>query len=93
MKAYKVMLSETALSHLRFLDHDTRERVKQHLRELGRDPFSRRPKADIKILHGSRNPALYRLRIGSYRAIFAVKGEQVMVTEIVHRSRGYKWLE
>jgi len=33
---------------------------------------------------------LYRLRIGDYRAVYAVEGDAVLVTEIFLRGKGYK---
>jgi mRNA-degrading endonuclease RelE of RelBE toxin-antitoxin system len=33
------------------------------------------------------------LRIGDYRAIYFVVNSKIKVTEIIHRSKGYKWLE
>jgi mRNA-degrading endonuclease RelE of RelBE toxin-antitoxin system len=33
------------------------------------------------------------MRIGDYRAVYFIVGDEVRVTEIIHRSKGYKWLE
>ena len=93
MKKFKVMVSETALSQFRILDEKTRRRIKQHLNGLENDPFMRRSGADIRKLRGSRDPELYRLRVGDYRAIYAIIGIEVKVVEIIHRSRGYEWLD
>ena len=93
MERYKVLLSGTALRFLRRLDSKTIERIKKGLLALEENPFHGRPKADIKQLQGSFDPVLYRIRIGEYRAIYAVSGSEVSVTEIMKRSRGYEWLD
>jgi mRNA interferase RelE/StbE len=60
-------------------DADTRDRIKLALRNLENDPFRNRPKADIKKLEGTKGrESLYRLRIGDYRAVYAVEGEYSM---------------
>ena len=58
-----------------------------------RNPFKKRSGADIKKLEGSFNPALYRLRVGDYRIIYAIIDKEIKVTEIISRSKRYKWLE
>ena len=60
---------------------------------LDDDPFRRRSGSDIKKLVTPDESSLYRLRIGDYRAIYFVADHEVKVTEIIHRSKGYKWLE
>jgi len=63
------------------------------LLKLEDSPFRRRSGVDIKKLVTLDEPPLFRLRIGDYRAIFFVMESEVKVTEIIHRSKGYKWLE
>ena len=65
-----------------------RKRVGQALRELESDPYPpKRPQADIKKLHGTRGREdAYRLRIGPWRAIYAIDGDQVDV-RIFERKR------
>ena len=75
------------------LDSKTSTTIKSHLKELEDDPYISRPKADIKRLHGMEEPHMFRLRIGDYRAIYFVEGNEVKVTEIIHRGKGYDWLD
>ncbi|MFO7837718.1 MAG: hypothetical protein R6V83_13830 [Candidatus Thorarchaeota archaeon] len=49
--------------------------------------------ADMKKLVSVGDLPLCRLRIGDYRAIYFVDGEEVKVTQMIHRNKGYKWLE
>jgi mRNA interferase RelE/StbE len=50
-------------------------------------------RADVKRLRGAQgNADLFRLRVGDYRIVFAVVGDEIRVTRIIHRSEGYDWL-
>lgn len=93
MTVYSVFLSKTAVAQLDLLEFRQKNRIKDGLKELEDDPFRRRSGADIKKLITHAEPPLFRLRVGEYRAIFFVINRDIRVTEIIHRSRGYKWLE
>jgi mRNA interferase RelE/StbE len=93
LKKFKVLLSETARRQLFELNEKQAEKIKSRLALLGGNPFRRRAKADIRKLQGFKNPELYRMRIGDYRAVYTTSGDEVKITEIIHRGRGYKWLE
>jgi mRNA interferase RelE/StbE len=90
---YRVLLSQTAVSQLSLLTSKQKKRVKEALVNLENSPFRRGSGLDIKKLVTPDEPPLYRLRIGDYRAIYFVSNHDVKVTEIIHRSKGYKWLE
>ncbi len=88
---YDIKVHPGAVKFLRELDADTKGRIKLALRNLENDPFRSRPKADIKKLEGTKGRGdLYRLRIGDYRAVYAVEGNTVWVTEIFLRGKGYR---
>ena len=87
--SYRVTLSETAARQLRKLEKVDRDRIARALRVLEEDPFRARPKADIRVLEGT-DPRKYRLRIGDYRAIYAIAGSEVKVIEVFARGRGYR---
>lgn len=93
MKKFKVLLSETARRQLYELNEKQAEKIKSHLTLLGENPFRRRAKADIRKLQDLKNPELYRMRIGDCRAVYTISGDEVKITEIIRRGRGYKWLE
>ena len=93
MTKYRIFLSKTAASQLSKLETNTRERIKTCLYQLEDEPFSRRSGADIKRLITTDEPPLFRLRVGDYRVIYFVVNDEIKVTEILHRSKGYKWLE
>ena len=88
---YDIRVHPGAVKFLRELDADARDRIKLALRNLENYPFRNRPKADIKKLEGTiGRENLYRLRIGDYRAVYAVEGNIVWVTEIFLRGKGYR---
>ena len=93
MTKYRVLLSQTAVSQLSLLGEKQTDWIKESLRTLETNPFQRRSGADIKKLVSTNNPPLFRLRTGDYRAIYFVDEHEVKVTEIIHRSKAYKWLE
>jgi len=91
--SFDIRLHSNVVRFLKELDEDTRHRIKSALKNLEDDPFKNRPKADIKKLRGTKGREdLYRLRIGDYRAIYAVESKTVWVTEIIERKKGYHWL-
>ncbi|MHA2602500.1 MAG: type II toxin-antitoxin system RelE family toxin [Candidatus Thorarchaeota archaeon SMTZ1-83] len=93
MTKFRVLLSQTAVSQLSLLDSGQKEKVKDALMGLEDDPFRRRSGVDIKRLMTPDEPPLFRLRVGDYRAIYFVVEDEVRISEIIHRSKGYKWLE
>ena len=86
---FRVTLSETAARQLRKLPPDIRSRIAKGLRVLEDDPLRSRPRADIRSIKGT-DPRKYRLRIGHYRAVYAVVEDEVKVIEIFVRGRGYR---
>ncbi len=93
MSGFSVLVSQTARQAYYELDEGSRKRIKRGLDALGEDPYRPRSGADIKKLAGGFEPPFYRLRIGDYRVIYTMVGEEVKITEIVRRNQGYKWLE
>lgn len=86
---FRITLSATAARQLRKLPTGARDRIVKGLRVLEEDPFRPRPKADIRMIEGT-DPRKYRLRIGDYRAIYAVVEREVKVIEVFIRGRGYR---
>ena len=81
------------MSFIRELDLRRRERLRIRLEELEVDPFRPRPKADIKNCGKHHGVIFYRLRVGDLRAVYVVEGDEVKVTEIFRRGRGYRWID
>lgn len=84
---FNVRLSRKAVKKLEQLDDKTKRRIKEKLRNFACEPFSH----DVKKLVGSRDPPLYRLRVGDYRIIFWIDWSKktIFVERIIHRSEGY----
>ena len=93
MTKFRILLSQTAVSQLSLLDEKLKKRIKDSLLHLEDDSFRKRSGSDIKKLVTPDEPPLFRLRIGDYRAIYFVIDNEIRVTEIIHRSKGYKWLD
>ena len=91
--SFPVFVSESAEKTLNSLDKKLSARIRESLKMLKENPFRDRPKADIKKIAGSYEPPFYRLRIGDYRAVYTIEGKDVKITSIIHREKGYKWLE
>ena len=88
---YEVKLHRSVAKALSTMEPKPRERIKHGLRALEANPYESRSSADIVRLRGTRGRHdLFRLRIGDYRAIYAVEGKVVYVTDLFHRGRGYE---
>jgi mRNA interferase RelE/StbE len=87
---YEVRLHRVVVRSLERLEPKNRERIKSALRSLRENPYESRPGVDILRLAGTKGRHdLYRLRVGDYRAIYAVEGKVVYVTDLFHRGKGY----
>jgi len=90
MTSYRVLLHPKALKALRSMAPKEAARVRRGLRALEGDPFTPRSGADIRRLRGTvGRQDLFRLRIGRYRAVYAVAGKEVLVTDLFERGAGY----
>jgi len=85
----QVLASDTARRQLDDLPPKERRRLVRALHALAEDPFRSRAGADIKKLVGT-DPPKYRLRVGEWRAVYWVGGDEVRVVEIFRRGRGYR---
>jgi mRNA interferase RelE/StbE len=68
--------------YLERLDGSTKARIRAALSKLGNEP----PQGDIKKLKGR---ADYRLRVGSYRVIYRIEPETIIVSKIAPRGQAY----
>ena len=93
MTKRRVLLSKTAVRQLERLPRDASRRIRERLTVLEDYPIRPRPSADVRPLWSHDDPPLYRLRVGDYRVLYFVLPKEVRVTEIVHRSQGYRGLE
>lgn len=90
---YEVKLHRDVVKTLDGMNPHLRGRVISGLRALRTDPYESRVGADTVRLRGTKGKQdLFRLRIGDYRAVYAVVGKVVYVTDLFHRGKGYKQL-
>jgi len=84
--SHTIVFSKFAARDLKRVDDETRRRIGQKLLYFLRqdDPLAyAKPLIDARI--GS-----YRFRIGHYRVVFDMHGEQINVLRVVHRQSAYK---
>lgn len=87
---FKISLHRDERKFLDRIQRPQRQRIVDALQAPEEDPFTSRSGADIRRLEGTRGRQdLYRLPIGKYRAVYAVEGDEVRVTEIWERGHGY----
>ena len=83
--AYELVYTKRAVKDIRRLDHKVKERLKKVLEKFKEAPFEESVK---KLSH----PELgtYRLRIGDYRVIFDVDGDNLIILRLGHRKDIYR---
>jgi mRNA interferase RelE/StbE len=86
---YEVRLHREVAKTLERMSPQIRPRIIRGLRALEVNPYEPRAGADIARLMGTKGREdLFRLRIGDYRAIYAVVARTVYITDIFHRGKG-----
>jgi len=65
-----------------------RERLYLAFQKLEENPFRPRSGCDIRLLEGE--PSIRALRVGAYRAIYEIVGDEVQITKIAHRKNVYE---
>ncbi len=81
---YKIILQNPAEKFLKKLDKKEKIRIIKKLKELKRNP-------EIGIPLTANLTGLWKLRIGDYRAIYAIKDQElvVLVLKLGHRKNIY----
>ena len=91
LTSYKVFLSKSAVGELISLDKKIQDRIKSTLKILEKDPFQ--TSLDIKKVISNKNPPVYRIRVGDYRATYSIIKQRILISKIFNRKKGYKWME
>lgn len=83
---YSIQFTARALRDLTAFDPPVQRRLRQHIDRLAQDPFP----PGAKKLHAEE--PYYRIRVGDYRVIDQVEGQQfrVIVVKIGHRREVYR---
>jgi len=81
---HRVVFTERAAKDIAGLDRTTRERIGRALRRLETEPRSKSRQLT--------QPALgtFRYRIGDFRVIFDIEGDEVVILRVGHRSIIYR---
>jgi mRNA interferase RelE/StbE len=81
---YTLIYTQRAERDIARLDSKTKERIGKTLLRYQEDPFKYGEKLSDPILGG------YRFRIGDYRIIFDIKGNEIVVLRVGHRREIYR---
>ena len=81
---YTLLYTKTAANNIKKLDNVAKRRLKKKLEEYAKDPLSYAKKlTDSKI-------GTYRWRIGNYRVVFDLNGQNIIILLVGHRREIYR---
>lgn len=86
MTAYRLKIHKQVEKFFASLAPTWRTRFHDKLEMLRQDPY-RHPQLDIKLMQGF-DGAVYRLRVGSYRVIYEVRDQELVIYLMTAGSRG-----
>ncbi|MGG6312398.1 type II toxin-antitoxin system RelE family toxin [Paenibacillus macerans] len=81
---YEIKFLKDAYKYLQRQNSSTRNRILDHLKILSENP--RHPELDIKRMQGVENQ--FRLRVGSYRVVYSIVDNELIIIVIRIGSRG-----
>ena len=84
---YKILVSKQALKNIEDLPEHVKKRMKEAINTLSQYPIPVK-KYDIKKIAGEERT--YRIRIGKYRLIYEIYGEEIHILGISHRKKAYR---
>jgi mRNA interferase RelE/StbE len=81
---YKIVFTKRAMRDISKLEPEVKEKIGDALKRYGKDPLNYARKMIDPSL-GS-----YRFRIGDYRVIFDIEGDEIVVLRVGHRKEIYR---
>jgi mRNA interferase RelE/StbE len=81
---YKIVFTRRAAKDISKLEPEVKEKIGDALKRYGKDPLNYARKMIDPSL-GS-----YRFRIGDYRVIFDIEGNEIVVLRVGHRKEIYR---
>ncbi|MBM3142516.1 MAG: type II toxin-antitoxin system RelE/ParE family toxin [Chloroflexi bacterium] len=81
---YKIVFTRRAAKDISNLDPEVKDRIKEALIKYSEDPLSYARKMVDPSL------GTYRFRIGDYRIIFDIAGEEIVILRVGHRGEIYR---
>ena len=83
----KIQYYHEFIEELEQLDKPVQRHIKKKLKELFRIPFSQ---FSHQALKGKQFKGLYKYRMGDWRLIYKIQGEEIHFITLGHRSDVYK---
>jgi len=83
---YRLVYTARAIKDVERLDSKVKKRIGETLKRYEEDPFAHAQKLVDSSL------GTYRFRIGDYRVVFDVEGDEIVVLRIGHRKEIYRKL-
>lgn len=81
---YRLIYTRRAVKDIEGLDPKTKDRIDKTLRRYEKDPLN----FAEKLTHSDLGS--YRFRIGDYRIVFDVQGQDIVVLRVGHRREIYR---
>lgn len=81
---YRLVYTHKAVKDIQKLEPSVKKRIGESLQRYEKEPLSYAIRLTDSRL-GS-----YRFRIGDYRVVFDLEGDQIVILRVGHRSRIYK---
>jgi len=81
---YKLVYTRRAARDISKLQKSVKERVRKSLEKYAEEPFSHARKMVDSTLGN------YRFRIGEYRVLFDIEGDEIVILRVGHRSEVYR---
>jgi mRNA interferase RelE/StbE len=82
--SYAIKFYKEAVKNIKKLDKTTRNRILDHINILAQNP--RNKELDVKKMQGTQNQ--FRLRVGSFRIVYSLIDEELIIIIIRVGSRG-----
>lgn len=82
-----IIIAESAAKEIRKMDPGAWRRILSKLSEYRDKPDL--VQADIKQLEDTRDPVLYRFRVGDYCLIANIEGDSLQILHVLQRSKAY----
>lgn len=89
----RLRMAPRANAGLRAMPPASKRAMRRALRSLADDPTGEPDGLDVAPFRFAQQADYWRLRIGSFRALFAIRSGELVVLEVFPRKRGYRWLE
>jgi mRNA interferase RelE/StbE len=80
---YRILFTKSADKTLRRMPRDTAQRIRERLDLVAADPYARSPNV-TKL----QNRPGYRLRVGDWRVLYEIEGEELIILVLRIGTRG-----